>query len=391
LWSNGGTTSSISFIYSGTYTVTVTNLALSCSFPIILTVDEIFNYNVVSNSEFACASNGSATLNIPNSSNYIYSWSSGDSTQTAYNLSAGTYTVTAVNSSIGCAIIDTVIVSYNPNTNVLSDICIVSVDSSDGKNLVIWEKPSNQGINYFKIYKQNSLTSQYDSIGFVPIDSFSVFKDMNSNPSQQSASYKISVVDSCGVEWNNITQHTTIHLSANQGVNNNVNLQWNAYSGFSYPNFEIYRSNNGGAYALIGTVANNSFSYTDLTPPLGTNYYYVAVTKTTPCNPTKSAPVLKSISNVLDGNGNPVNVDMSQFAQFSVYPNPTENYVIVSHNENIGTVRVVITDMLGKIVKTETIDANKQFIVSMPEVAGLYNLLLISDKGNTQSTIVVKK
>src|SRR6202012_5072728 len=88
-----------------------------------------------------------------------------------------------------------------------------------------------------------------------------------------------------------------IHLSANQGINSEINLQWNPYVGFSYSDFEIYRSNNGGAFSLIGTVANTSYAYTDLTPPSGVNYYYVSVVNPAGCNPSRS--VSSSSSNIL--------------------------------------------------------------------------------------------
>ena len=335
LWSNGNNSSFASNLIAGVYTVTVSISNNTCSFTESFNITNITNYTINLSNESNCSANGTASVSLSNPTGFIYSWSNGDSMQTADNLNAGIYTVTFSNLNNTCSFIESFTITNN-STTATAEICLVSVDSTDGKNLIIWEKPSYQGIKHYKIYKQNSFTSQYDSIDIVPFDSLSVYKDSFSNPSQQSASYRIRPVDSCGVERSNGgADHKTIHLSANQGVNNNVNLQWNAYSGFSYSNFEIYRSNNGAAYAMIGTVANNSFSYTDLTPPPGTNYYYVAVTKPTPCNPTKSAAVLKSVSNILDGNGNPLGVSIEENQSFTIFPNPAETKVSLYVNLNV--------------------------------------------------------
>jgi hypothetical protein len=391
-WNNGQTTSTAINLTPGIYYVTVTDATMSSitdSITVSQTNTTVYaNLGLVANSICGGSTGISISYTYGGTNPYTYIWNNGATNDIIYNLSVGDYTVTATD-AYGCFGIDTITIGIEP-ISISSEICLVSVDSADGKNLIVWEKPINQGVAYFKINKQNTITSQFDSIGISPIDSFSIFKDINSSPSQQSASYKITPVDSCGSEGSG-TVHTTIHLSANQGVNNNVNLQWNAYSGFSYSNFELYRSNNGLAYSLIGTVANSSFSYTDLTPPLGTNYYYVSVTKPTPCNPTKAAPVLKSISNILDGNGNPVNVTPQQFEKFTVYPNPADDYVIVSQFGNISGIKIIITDMLGKIISTENLEANDKFFISTPNLAGLYNLMIINENGNTSSKIIVRK
>jgi fibronectin type 3 domain-containing protein len=190
------------------------------------------------------------------------------------------------------------VTGFQPYAN--QTICIVTVDSASGKNNIIWDQTPGVGNSYYKIYKQNDTSSQNDSIAIVNVDSLSLFVDLNSNPAQQNSTYSISVVDSCGDESNLSPSHTTIHLSANQGINGQVNLIWNTYVGFTYNNFEIYRSNNGSAFSLINSVSNTSTSYTDLTPPTGTNYYYVSVVNQAGCSPSRSYN--SSISNILYNN-----------------------------------------------------------------------------------------
>jgi hypothetical protein len=221
---------------------------------------------------------------------------SADSIQINNALSMKQYFIWGTDST-GCAFYDSTAV-IGQQTYGGQTICIVTVDSTTNKNNIIWQQTPGQNIAYYKIYKQDSQTSQNDSIGVVNIDSLSVFLDEGSNPAQQSSTYFISIVDNCGNESGLSAGHTTIHLSANLGINNEVNLQWNPYIGFSYNNFEIYRSNNGSAFSLLGTVSNTSYSYSDLTPPSGVNNYYVAVENAAGCNPSRSYN--SSASNILN-------------------------------------------------------------------------------------------
>ncbi len=102
-WSNGATTSMISNLSAGTYTVTVTSTTSSCTATCSsvvattatapsLTCSKVDNTN--------CSSpNGTATATA---SGVTYAWSNGGSTATISNLSAGTYTVTVTSTTTGC-------------------------------------------------------------------------------------------------------------------------------------------------------------------------------------------------------------------------------------------------------------------------------------------------
>jgi uncharacterized delta-60 repeat protein len=329
-------------------------------------------------SQSFCTGATLANLSANGSNIQWYSAGSGGTALSASTVLSNGVTYYATQTVNGCVSSTRLAVTVSISaSSAFSEICLVSVDNNDGKNIVIWEKATNQRIEYYKIYKQNTINSQYDSIAFVPFDSFSVFKDFNSNPSQQSESYRISAVDSCGIEGPILSAHTTIHLTANQGVNNNVNLLWNAYSGFIYPNFEIYRSNNGSAYTLIGTVANSSFSFTDLTPPAGTNYYYVSVTKPVPCNPTKAAPVLKSISNILDAQGNQVissNEPIISTNPYKIYPNPVKDQLTVEIDPSYLGIRYSIIDVLGREILNGIVHEQMTNINLQNLIPGIYFL-----------------
>jgi hypothetical protein len=246
--------------------------------------------------------------------------------QGIYLMTGYLYPLNQFGDNLTCTILSDSI-KFDISSPILQDICIVTVDTSVNKNLIVWEKQNSLVVKGYIIYKRNDLTSNYDSIGFVAKDSLSEFIDLNSNPSQQSSTYSISALDTNNCNIISNSPHTTIHLSSNQGVNGQVNLQWNTYSGISFNSFSIYRSNNGSAYSLIGNTNNSSYSYTDVTPPSGTNYYYVSIASPTSCVPSRA--ISSSISNTIDGMGNLINSinNITSNDITSVYPNPFNDFI----------------------------------------------------------------
>jgi len=105
-WSNGETTSSVSDLAAGTYTVTV-NDANHCG-PVTATVTvnqpTAVTANITAETDVTCNgnSNGMATVTAGGGNGtYTYSWSNGETTSSVSDLEAGTYTVT-VYDGIGC-------------------------------------------------------------------------------------------------------------------------------------------------------------------------------------------------------------------------------------------------------------------------------------------------
>ncbi|MCP2028435.1 putative secreted protein [Flavobacterium sp. HSC-32F16] len=104
LWTNGATSSSISNLTAGNYSVTITDAILcekvlnfTITQPPVLTASQGTINNVSCNS----GANGSATVNVTGGSpSYTYSWSpSGGTAATASGLTAGTYIVTVTDAN----------------------------------------------------------------------------------------------------------------------------------------------------------------------------------------------------------------------------------------------------------------------------------------------------
>jgi hypothetical protein len=104
-WSSGATTKTVSNLAPGTYTVTVTDANGCTSIESIVVEPFICDLEALANSNDAdCngGNDGTATATpLDGTGPYTYSWSNGQTAQTAINLVAGTYTVTITDSK-GC-------------------------------------------------------------------------------------------------------------------------------------------------------------------------------------------------------------------------------------------------------------------------------------------------
>lgn len=115
-WNNNATTSALSNLIPGTYTVTVTD-ANFCTKTTSITITQSnqLNGNVIVNNILCNGqNNGSATVNVTGGTTpYTYLWSTGATTPTISNRPAGTYIVTTTDAN-GCTAIDTGIITQPP-------------------------------------------------------------------------------------------------------------------------------------------------------------------------------------------------------------------------------------------------------------------------------------
>lgn len=143
LWSNGGTSSTITGLTPGNYSVVVTN-SNGCTATATVTVVQPVPLTLSTmQTDASCfnSSNGAATANANGgSAPYTYLWSNGASTQSVNNLSAGNYFVT-VTDAAGCTTV--INVQINQPAQLQSNIsmfqnatCFGSNDGSASVNVV---------------------------------------------------------------------------------------------------------------------------------------------------------------------------------------------------------------------------------------------------------------
>jgi len=363
--------SSVSNLCPGNYLFTVTdnNGCVSYSNGTITEPLPISSTTASAGSECGVA-NGAASIDvIGGTMPYTYSWTSGDMSDTAISLNPGVYDV-AVTDNNGCMINESVMV--NTVTNPV-EICVVTVDSTDNNNMIIWEKPVSQNIQGFYIYR--NIAGAYSQIGYQPYDSISQFVDnsFGVDPAVTSYRYEISVLDSCGNESELSNFHETIHLTSNLGLNDEVNLIWDDYEGFSFTQYNILRDSSGnGSWEQIATVGSSSFTYTDLSPPQTSSLrYLVEVVLPATCSATKAQDHNTTRSNrasIAEPNAN--SIEELILSQAKVYPNPSNGLFTV--NVKSDNWSYSIFDMSGKLISDATVLENNTNIDIQELETGIY-------------------
>jgi len=166
-------------------------------------------------------------------------------------------------------------------------------------------------------------------------------------------------------------------LSSNVGLNGTVNLAWNAYEGFDYPNFEIWRSTDGVNFNLLSSVANNTFAYIDNNPP-ATAWYQIRITKKDACTPAKRGENYVG-SNIISKEGKSLSLNEQKQESFFVFPNPTKDVITIS-NALGKTIRIL--DLQGKEVYNElATSAKTEISIKSIGAKGMYILHILDEKG----------
>ena len=192
-----------------------------------------------------------------------YTWSNGQNTQNITNLAPGDYWLEATGTNGCTSVFNATVDAALP---IPVDICLVTVDTNTNTNLIVWEKPVTNTIESFNIYRETSQAGLYQFIGNVPYTDESLYNDLVASPSVRSWRYKISSVDACGTESEISENHKTIHLVINLGLGSDINLSWDSYEGFVFPEFIIKRHTDVDGWTTLTTMPVNLFTYTD-TPP----------------------------------------------------------------------------------------------------------------------------
>ena len=327
---------------------------------------------------------------------FQYSWSDGSTNQDLTDVLPGDYDV-QITGNNGCSSYFAYTVEMtSPDEN---PICIVSVDTVLGGNLVVWEPVQTTGVDYYNVYKETSQSGLYYLIGTTDSDSLSFYHDVYSDPQIRSWRYKISTVDNCGNESNLSDEHKTIHLSANLGVGNVVNLIWDNYEGFSYSTFYVNRYHPTTGWMVIDSLGANLNSYTDVTPPSDSNLVYqVTINAPGLCSAQKAQDHNTTRSNRASINEpeeeieNPDAIAESLAAQIGIRPNPT-NGIFTLYFDGYATERnIEIFDLQGKRLANKlSSKENKTIGFDISEFeTGMY-LIKVSSENEVKSMRLIKQ
>ncbi|MBW8049810.1 MAG: T9SS type A sorting domain-containing protein [Cytophagales bacterium] len=356
-WSSGDTLPDADSLAADVYTVTVTDVsgctdsasaAVSNAGGATITIDSII--------DGGCgASLGSIYISLTGGSGiFTYLWSDGSINEDLVNVSSGTYNVTVTDTN-NCIATASAHISGIPS--VEASICLVTVDSATGKNLIVWEKTQTQGVKSYNIYKESSQINNYYWIGNVPVDTLSIFVDTLSDPTIRSWRYKMQVVDSCLNESELSADHKTMHLNINLGIPPAINLIWDHYEGdFSFSTYYVLRYTALTGWDTLGALASNLTSFTDPLPPPNEDLYYVVEVKhPTGCDPNLSKVLVynsarSNVSNRLLPTG--ITEGGTSLRPVQVFPNPYSGVTQISYTlPEKADVLLEVFNVLGKKIQ----------------------------------------
>jgi hypothetical protein len=398
------TTSSVNNLAPGTYTVNVTDGA-GCSISAVATVG--FSPQTISVSGNPVVSCG-YTVQLFASSNYpnsTFSWSpstylSNPNVANPFCTPFGniTYTVTAT-SSCGAAS-DTFVLAVNGINTHNEQICMVSVDTALNKNVITWERLNSPPAGFYNIYRETSSAGVYALIATQPNAAFSTYTDPTANPLNYASRYKITTIDSCGVESDTSYHHRTLFLQVSPSIPSGFNLLWSAYEGWTISTYNIYRGPNASSLTLIGSVPGTIFNYTDPNPPSGLQYYLVeAVLPNGGCSPSRIDPnvfsISGSLSNLVPDQAVGVNENVSLVNSLLITPNPGHGNFQLSMELSSGeNFEVMISDNLGRNVFSQSVKGTAGINTLQLDLSGwssgVYLVNVKTENGFTTKKLVVE-
>jgi len=353
---NGCTAISSVTVQVNPLTISVSNTSTTCGTPVTLSTTN--NYT------------GSGTL--------IYNWqpTSGLSATDVSNPLANpgsetTYSVT-LTTPHGCVATNQATVILNPLP--AEEICYVEFDTTTSKNSINWTTNFSANIDSVHIYNE-VLTNVWSLIGSASFNQGN-FIDINSNPFNQSYSYKITVKDTCGNETDSSAFHTTVTLlSAYDQGTNTYGFTWSAYQGITVSSYFIYGITSTDAETLIGTVLGNQYFYNYTNPNFAFVKYFVGFN--TPTCTSKTNHLVKS-NYVQATTGIAEKTGINNLV--SLYPNPVTDNLQIQTALQIKNIK--ITDITGRLLYTTT----SKIIDCSGFAKGIYFISIETGKG-----IVVNK
>jgi hypothetical protein len=326
-------------------------------------------------------SNQSATLYTFSNTGPDYTWHPGGQSGSSIAVNqSGYYYVTAIEDD-GCQRVSDSVQITIKAAPVAPSICAVTVDSLSTHNILQWDKSMYIDIDHFNVYREDA-TNIYTPIGSVPFAGLSEYHDYGANPNVTTKRYKISAVDTCGVESALSPYHNTIYVT----YSGNGQYNWNLYTieGGSNPvtNYLLMRDDVGNdTWAQVASTAGTQGTLNDPNfASYPTGRWRVETAWSITCNPTRGA-INTSRSNIKS----PSSVGLQSFTDngaVSIYPNPASDMVTVSFAGAPDT-KISIYDAIGKLVYETNVKAGQEEVQINTSAfeSGIYMLQLSNGKG----------
>ena len=284
-------------------------------------------------------------------------------------------------------------------------LCLVTIDSLTGKNLLVWEKTPDAGILQYNLYRESEVSGVYTPMEEIPVGMLSVYVDDESNPEERQFLYKISVTDTCGNESELSPYHKTLFLQYVSSVGG-VNLRWDKYeiegNPVNFNSYIIFRGSDSTQMSQLLVISGSLESWKD-TDPLaleGRQFYRIAGVKGDTCRPegtelkAGAGPYAHSLSNLEDNRmkGTGTN-SISAQQHLIVYPNPMTSSTNLRFHNRIGQAYTLyLTDLSGKVLRvTGNIQGSEYLLERKGLEKGYYIIQLVGEQsGSYKGNIVVQ-
>ena len=405
-WNTGSTTTSLSNLAAGTYTVTVAD-SNGCTYAAEAEVNNpsapTIAMDTIADMNCALNTQGHIIMNATGGSPpFSCLWSNGDTSQNIYNLGTGNYSVKVFDAA-GCI--------GTGNANITTSlpggvsICMVTVDPANNLNTLEWDATDSGRIAKYIIYKETTTPGIFNVIGSSP-GNLGQFIDTASNSNYRSWAYEISELDSCG-QSSPISESIlfkTIHLTSTITSSKAVDLVWDNFQGATFSYYIIYRDSIPGiASDSIGWVSNNTYGYVDHPSTAKNWYYHVGIGGTLGCAKSIIKPhgieglnYNASKSNTGNINFNPTGIqNVYSVDGLEIYPNPTRG--VFSMNLYLNkqeSINVSVYNELGQLMTEEHYGTQTGKVVKQYDLSnyskGVYLLKVSTDDGVEFKKIVVQ-
>ena len=331
-WSNGGSTSTITNIAAGSYTVTVRDVN-NCSSIATVSVNNTGapSVSVTSSTNINCfgGSNGSATISASGGTpGYTYLWSNSNTGTSITNVTANTYSIT-VTDAIGCQATTSIIITQPPIlTASITDTTTPSCFGGNNGTATVSTTGGSPGYTYYWTNGANTPTASGLTAGSYSVtvtdthNCTTTVSTVISQPSALSAVITASTNVSC-----NSGSDGSITVSASGGT---VNYTYLWTGGGSTPTITNIPS---GTYYVTVTDANGC----------------TAVTNTTIIQPSAILLTIPSITNVYCFGSSTGQATAQVSGGTSPYTYLWSNGILTPTNSGLsaGTYTITVTDNNG--------------------------------------------
>lgn len=172
-------------------------------------------------------------------------------------------------------------ITRNYNINVVGKNWtpqIAQVKVADGHSVIQWDEQNLPAPELFtgmvNIYRESDIADSYDLIAQVPM-SQGKYVDEQSHSEVCSYRYQITLSTTYGVETLPSTVHATMHVLANHGLGNDINIRWTPYEGTTVAQYVVYAGASPDNMQIVDRLSGYARSYVHHRNSDATTYYAV--------------------------------------------------------------------------------------------------------------------